>query len=279
MTRQPIPYQINESSFSIRKIRANFDASSINEHPHRHEFIEFMYIKSGNGKHEIDGVEYDLKVNCIYIISKGQVHNFLYAKNIEGVLIRFHDSILPSVQSSSEGFYYNLIYSLQNKNQLMVASRDVDLIEIILDSMLKEYERQSSKILDLSLIQHLLYPLIILMNRYAATTIDAQDPQQDLYSQFINLLEQHYKQHHDLGFYGREMGVSARKLTQVCQLKTDKTAKKIINERLITEAKRLLKYTSLPLKEIVAHLGYKDIGYFCRYFKKATGKTPTGFKK
>jgi len=80
MTKQHIPYQTNEKAFAIRKIRANFDAASINEQPHRHEFTEFLYIKSGSGKQEIDGREYDLENNTFYIISKGQVHHFLYAK-------------------------------------------------------------------------------------------------------------------------------------------------------------------------------------------------------
>lgn len=47
MQRKPyIPYQSNEKAFTIRKIRTNFDAVSIDEHPHRHEFTEFLYIKS-----------------------------------------------------------------------------------------------------------------------------------------------------------------------------------------------------------------------------------------
>jgi len=75
------------------------------------------------------------------------------------------------------------------------------------------------------------------------------------------------------------MGLPPRKLTEICQSKSGKTAKKIINERVLTGAKRLMKYTTLPLKEIAHSLGYKDLGYFCRYFKKATGLTPTEYKK
>jgi len=134
-----IPYQTNERSFIIRKIRANFDAISIGEQPHRHEFTEFLYIKSGNGKHEIDGKEYDLAANTFYIISKGQVHNFLYANDIEGVLIRFNDSILPAVQSSKEGFYYNLIFGLRNTNEIPLKNEDSQLVELLLTRMLAEY--------------------------------------------------------------------------------------------------------------------------------------------
>ena len=278
MNRTYIPYQSNEKAFLIRKIRANFNALSINEHPHRHEFTEFMYIKSGTGKHEVDGVEYNLGKNTIYIISKGQVHNFLLAKNIEGILIRFQDSILPAVESQNEGFYHNLLFNLNRHNELLLKREDLSLVELLLARMLKEYTNQSTKILDLSLIQHLLYPLIILMNRYIETKLDVQDYQQDQYTQFINLLEQSFKQHHDLGFYAQKLGLTKRKLSEVAQKKSGKSAKKVINDRILTEAKRLMKYTSLPLKEMADRLGFKDIGYFCRYFKKATGLTPSDYK-
>ena len=279
LIRQTIPYQSNEKAFFIRKLRANFDARSIDEHPHRHEFTEFIYIKNGSGKQEIDGVEYDLISHTFYIISKGQVHHFLYAKNLEGILIRFQDTILPAVQSSNEGFYYNLLFSLRQYNEVPIPSKKRQLVDVLLGSMLEEYEVQTTKMLDLSLIQHLLYPLIILLNRCTLAKVELPDYTQDLYAEFINLLEQAFKQQHNLSFYARTMGLSSRKLTEICHVQSGKSAKKIITERLMTEAQRLLKYTSLPLKEIVAQLGYKDIGYFCRYFKKTTGMTPSVFKE
>ncbi len=279
LTRQYIPYQSNEKAFFIRKLRANFDAMSIDEHPHRHEFTEFLYIEGGTGRHEIDGVEYDLSPHTFYIISKGQVHHFLYAKNLVGILIRFNDSILPAVQSSNEGFYYNLLFSLRQHNDLHIPAEKRELVDVLLRNMLAEYEIQTTKVLDLSLIQHLLYPLIILLNRFTLAKIKQQDYVQDLYAAFINLLEQTFKQERNLGFYARTMGLSTRKLTDICQVKSGKSAKRIINERLITEAKRLLKYTTLPLKEIVDQLGYKDTAYFCRYFKKTTGHTPSGYRR
>lgn len=276
--KPPIPYQTNEKAFTIRKIRANFDADGIDESPHRHEFIEFLYIKSGSGKHEIDGKEYDLAANTFYIISKGQVHHFLYAKNLDGTLIRFQDSILPAIQSSKEGFYYNLLFALRNYNELGIESADSHLVELLLTRILQEYAAQPSKTIDLSLIQHLFYPIIILLNRYAADKLATQDYDQDLFSQFTNLLEQYFKQHHDLSFYAEQMGITTRKLTTICREKSGKSAKKLINERVLTGAKRLMKYTSLPLKEITHLLGYKEVGYFCRYFKKSTGMRPTEYK-
>ncbi|MCD8262065.1 MAG: helix-turn-helix domain-containing protein [Bacteroides sp.] len=47
---------------------------------------------------------------------------------------------------------------------------------------------------------------------------------------------------------------------------TGKSAKKVIQERILTEAKRLLRYTDLPVAEIVEKLSYDNDSYFIRFF-------------
>jgi AraC-like DNA-binding protein len=51
-----------------------------------------------------------------------------------------------------------------------------------------------------------------------------------------------------------------------------------IQQRIITEAKRLLVYTQLTTVEISHTLGFKDTSYFCRYFKRETDLSPLTFR-
>lgn len=51
----------------------------------------------------------------------------------------------------------------------------------------------------------------------------------------------------------------------------------ILNEAVL-EAKRLLYYSQLNVKEIAHKLGYDDHTYFSRIFKKAEGITPLSFR-
>lgn len=198
-----------------------------------------MYIQSGEGQHEIDGVTYELKANTFHIISKGQVHQFLFAKEVEGYLIRFQDNILPAVLSTKEGYYYTILHQISQHHDLTIEETDKALVHLLLSRMLTEYEGQSSSILDLSLIQHLLYPLLILMYRYSDAQIETQSYQQNQYIQFVNLLEENYKHQHTLDFYAPQMGVTKRQLSNICQEKTGKTAKQLVNDRILTESKRL----------------------------------------
>nr|WP_295928292.1 helix-turn-helix domain-containing protein [uncultured Dyadobacter sp.] len=53
----------------------------------------------------------------------------------------------------------------------------------------------------------------------------------------------------------------------------------IIKDRILLEAKRLLCYTNLSVKEVAYQLGYEDPAYFNRMFTGKTGDTPHNFKK
>ena len=57
------------------------------------------------------------------------------------------------------------------------------------------------------------------------------------------------------------------------------TPLQIINERIILEAKRMLRYSSLRVKEVSIDLGFEDPSYFNKFFKKITGITPADFRE
>ncbi len=51
-----------------------------------------------------------------------------------------------------------------------------------------------------------------------------------------------------------------------------------IHQEIMLEAKRLLYYTNLDVKQIAFDLGYEDHAYFSRFFKKNTGLTAGEFR-
>ncbi|MCY1547485.1 HTH-type transcriptional activator Btr [compost metagenome] len=74
------------------------------------------------------------------------------------------------------------------------------------------------------------------------------------------------------------MNLSAYQLNEIVKASVGKTISEIINAQLILEAKRNLLATSAQVKEIAEMLGYDDISYFIRFFKKHTGLSPEAFR-
>lgn len=58
-----------------------------------------------------------------------------------------------------------------------------------------------------------------------------------------------------------------------------KPASEWISKAVITEVKVLLKDTDKPISEISDILNFPTDSFFCRFFKKETGVTPTQYRK
>ena len=59
---------------------------------------------------------------------------------------------------------------------------------------------------------------------------------------------------------------------------TGVTAGHLIRQRVLTEAKRQLVFTSQPIHEIAYDLAFSDPSHFARFFRKQTGTTPHEFR-
>ena len=285
--RKKIPQQnINEGTdFLIKPIASVIDRKALDERPHRHNFQEILFIKSGKGKHQIDDRTYVLNESTFYLIGKGQVHEFLEGRDLEGFLIRFVDNFIPpSAINSNDAFNSTLLSSIISINELFVPYPEVKYYESILENLYYEYEKNKLEFAKTQIIQHLLLALLNKLERRVRSLskekiIQTKDAETKMYHSFLLLIEENYKIHHDILFYVNELRVDKRKLAAVCKLFSQKTPKQILNERLMVEAKRMLLYTSNSSKEIAFGLGYDDPAYFSRFFRKYNGLSPRAFKE
>lgn len=75
------------------------------------------------------------------------------------------------------------------------------------------------------------------------------------------------------------VGLSASRLDQVFREHTGTTIRRALLRRRLTEAKRLLATTDVPITEVLHSCGFNDVSYFNRSFRADTGTTPRGFRR
>ena len=75
------------------------------------------------------------------------------------------------------------------------------------------------------------------------------------------------------------MNLSPYQLNEITKSAVGKTASELINDHIILEAKRYLLATPNQIKDIADMLGYEDVSYFIRFFKKHTGHSPESFRR
>jgi AraC-like DNA-binding protein len=74
------------------------------------------------------------------------------------------------------------------------------------------------------------------------------------------------------------LNLSSYQLNAIVRATLGKTCSELIIEYILLESKRYLLATSHQVTQIAYHLGYEDVSYFIRFFKKHTGYSPEAFR-
>lgn len=282
--RIPVQNFLGNKNFLIKPLLKNIDREELNEKPHKHQWQEIIYLKSGKGNHAIDDKIFHLKANTFYLIGKGQVHDFLEGENMNGYLIQFVDDFLPPTGLNTQNSLNStLLGSIIMTNEVEVPHPELAYYESILENLYYEYEKNNLTYAKSEIIQYLLLALLTKLERRVRqmskdVIIQTQDKSTRDYHSFLLLIEENFKKKHQISFYSMQLGLDTRKLTSITKDFIGKTPKQILNERLMVEAKRMLLYTSNSSKQISYALGYEDPAYFSRFFKICTGFSPQKYK-
>lgn len=123
--------------------------------------------------------------------------------------------------------------------------------------------------------------IFIALLRLSAEPVKNQHVRHDnlqIFHRFNALIEDRYREHWPLSRYAEAMGVTEARLNDICRRIADLPSKRLVHERLMQEARRLLLFTASSVNEIGYQLGFKDPAYFTRFFSREAGMTPSEYR-
>lgn len=95
---------------------------------------------------------------------------------------------------------------------------------------------------------------------------------------FAAQMEAQFRSGHGVADYAAALQVTPTHLSRVCKEAAGRPAHALLVERIMHEARRLLRDTDMPAREIAETLGFSSAAYFTRAFQQATEQTPTEFR-
>ena len=95
---------------------------------------------------------------------------------------------------------------------------------------------------------------------------------------FIKLVVEHHNEERNMAFYADKLCLSPKYLSKLVKAQTGRSAPEWIDAFVIMEAKNLLKYSELSIKEIVYKLHFPNQSVFYKFFKAHTGMTPSDYR-
>ena len=96
--------------------------------------------------------------------------------------------------------------------------------------------------------------------------------------QFLALVNEYHCSERGMAFYADKLCLTPKYLSKLIRQASGRSAPEWIDEFVILEAKNLLKYTNLAIKEIVFQLHFPNQSVFYKFFKAHTGMTPSEYR-
>lgn len=168
-----------------------------------------------------------------------------------------------------------------SENQVLMMTKD-ELNSLLFDakrmiSVFQNPHPYQEKMLEGMLVS-ILYYCKAIFERHK-TTENSLSRGQVITQKFENLVEKMYIDTKNVSDYADVLNITPSYLTTMIKQQTGKSAKDIIQERLLLESKSLLKFSDLDIAEIGYRLNFQEPTHFTRFFKKLSGTTPNRFRQ
>ena len=164
--------------------------------------------------------------------------------------------------------------------QLPVSVEDQQTARNILETLWhlvhhKDYHRPTAS----SLVAALMHHYDRLFHQQADTLAATRSREQTIFDRFIQLVNQHCRQQHQISYYADRMCLTERYLGTVIRQTSGTTAKEWIDRALITQSKVLLRHSDKSVAQISEDLNFPNPAFFSKYFKRLTAMTPLEYRE
>ncbi|MGN7888009.1 helix-turn-helix domain-containing protein [Dyadobacter endophyticus] len=271
----PLHYLSNESGLgiSLHRIDRMNQMNAPHMDAHRDDHGNFFFQEDGHARLMVDFREIELKGSGVFCIMPGQVHYPLESSGSYGWFLAVDMSLLDEHHRAVVDEYalHGFPVSLDPSQ--------TDLLMRSLHLLLEFYQTPSQygQPVVRSMLKTCLGIFTSLFEKEVLQRT-GQTRSSAITSQFRKLLSQHFKTVKSPSEYAGMLSITSSYLNEAVKETSGRPVSHWIQNEVIMEAKRLLYYTDLSIKEIAFGLGYEDHGYFSRLFRKVTGRSAGQFR-
>lgn len=250
----------------------------VNDYTDQENYTIF-WLQSGFKSIRIDFNEFEVSTNSVYFITQGRKVNISFDSKPEGWILRFNRDYFRNHVREKLIIKRVEVLAPLDKNPRIILSPKIgerihsitEMIDELLGSDIPNKE---------TAIASLFRALLVYCDSKCNITVSDENNANEvkLVKLFKDLVAKHYTDTHKVSEYANMMNISSKYLNQVVKNVLGVTAKSVIHEQLIIQARRELKFSNKSVKEIAFNLGFTEPFHFSNYFKKMIGTSPSEYR-
>ncbi len=247
--------------------------------PHLHtQLCQLFLLESG----EVILTRHDqsvrLPVPGLLLIPENTLHGFSYPVNASGRVLTLSVSFVDALFKASPEVLRVLgeVQIIDARQHETAFQRLSTLITRIHDELFDELPERNRA------LQGYLSLLFIELFRLSGPSdrpFRAENRSLTYYTDFLGLIRQSYLAKWPLSRYAGQLNITPIHLNRICQTVAGKSASQVLQDYVMTMARRYLKHTTYSVSEIAFLLNFEHPGYFTRLFRKNVGVSPKAFRE
>lgn len=248
------------------------------EHPFKVDITSVVICTRGTTKGKINLIPYNTSAPCMIIMLPGQILEYEYiSEDFDGKFIIMSKPFLEKLQIDERLHMY---VTLHENPCIPLKTSELDSI-INFYYMAQKIIRLTDNPYRLESIQYLTKAFFYGGGYFFHRLFDKPQKTKNeiMVSNFLNLVQLHYATHRNVTFYAEKMKLTPKYMSTVIKENSGMSAGEWIDNRVILEAKALLKSTNMTIQQISDKLNFPTQSIFGRYFKRQLGVSPKEYRK
>lgn len=250
--------------FFIHSLKEDVVALKLPLPPHRKTVNDFMFVTKGTAQRHLDIDERVLRENDFLLVPKLVVSTTdFFSSDLEGYYCHFSDDFV-----GANSFLFDWQTNPLIAKQIKLPEDTAGRLGMLLQAAVGLYNKRHSK------LNHLIpyYLNTVLIEVYAEaldqSSLIKSDKKKQLTNKYLKLVNANFHKSWSMADYAGLLCVSPNHLNKTVKSCTNKTAQEIHNQIILQEAKVQLLQTDQSIGEIAFNLGFNDVSYFGKFFKK-----------
>ena len=243
----------------------------------RLDFDLLVHIEHGTARHTVDFADFTLHRGDVLWVRAGQVHQWGEIDDIEGTVAMFGPH---TADEHARDLIRSELIRLQNHwpRSDLAGTAVPQAIQLLIASGANQVATGRSDLRQAGRIYCLTALLMQLALAKPANGPFVPGPTHEAFTWFRDHIDEHFRTRHKVTEYADRLGYSTRTLNRLARQNTGLSAKELIDERIVLEAKRQLSHTNASVAEVALWLGFDDASNFSSYFLRQAGTTPGTFR-
>lgn len=248
--------------------------------PHRHRALhQILVIFSGGGEMRAEAERQPFEAPALLAVPAGVVHGFMFLPETEGYVVTFAEALFGGLAREEPAF--RRLFAAASCASLGGDPAEEQELADALPRLKRElaWQAPAGAAAITARLTTVLVSTVRALHQPEITTSAAAHARAALVARFRERMEAHLRMGLTIAQYAKALNVTPAQLRAACLEITGKPPLRVLDERVLLEAKRTLTYTNMTIAETAYYLGFNDPAYFSRFFRKLAGESAAAFRK